>query len=80
MGTKIIPIFVLSLYFLLPLVMAESQFKSHEEKVDFDDHVLEGEKTKFQTNRQQLKYFTLVSVRGWFKKIKYTWFQNSLGT
>lgn len=47
MGIKIILIFVLFLYFFLFLVMVESYFKLYDEKVDFDEYVLEGEKIKF---------------------------------
>jgi len=37
-----------NIFFLHISVMAESEVKSREAKVDFDEHVLEGEKEKKQ--------------------------------
>jgi len=50
--------------------MAESEIKSREARVDFDEDFLAGKKAKLEITLQAMKYLSLVSVRGWCKSIK----------
>ena len=42
--------------------MAEGKVKSREAKMDCDEHVLEGEKTKTPITKQEMNYLTMFSL------------------
>ena len=50
---------ILKFVFLCILVMAESQVKSREAKVDFDEDVLEGKKAKIPNNFTRNEIFDI---------------------
>ena len=66
MFTKRIRIFV----FFCISVMAESEKKSREAKLDFDEDVLAGKKGKLEITFQEMDYLSSVSVRGRCESIK----------
>jgi len=51
--------------------MAESEIKSREAKVNFDEDVLAGKKAKLEIPLQEMEDLSSVSVCGWCKRMKY---------